>query len=231
MLENRGFAFHPDLVLLAWHQSDYDDNVRSQLFALSDGKLVRDQKEYLPGVKTRQMLDRIPGYSWIEANSMLYSFVRETIAKKVKSILAAVHGGSDAPAASAEDGGSASEAQPAAAPTAEPTYSDRLTVALLAKIQEECQQKGIKLLILDVPTWTSRTRFLSQFPHAAAEGVVKLDVVSPLDTFKPHLGEKLFWERGHFHFTVLGCRLVGEVLSDHILREKLLDANSPSTSR
>jgi hypothetical protein len=50
MLENRGFAFHPDLVLLAWHQSDFDDNVRSELFVLSDGKLVRDHAEYLPGV-------------------------------------------------------------------------------------------------------------------------------------------------------------------------------------
>jgi hypothetical protein len=176
------------------------------------------------------MLDHIPAYGWVEANSMLYSFVRERAAGKIKAILAAVRGGGDesttpapAPNASAVPG-----TQPVAAPPAPPSYSDRLTVALLAKIQDECGQRGVKFMILDVPTWNSRTWFESQFPHEAAKGA-KFDIVSPLAAFKPHLGEKLFWEKGHYHFTILGCQLVGEALSDHILQEKLLDATAATT--
>jgi len=229
MLEHRGFAFHPDLVLLAWHQTDLDDNVRSGLYALRDGKLVRDQMTYLPGVHTRQMLDHIPGYEWIEANSQLYSFVREKTAGKVKDILLALHGGGEAPAGSSASAPPATtQSAPTTKPAGAPKYEDRLAAALLKQIQDETEQHGAKLLILDVPTWISRTHFLSNFPHAAAAELGSFDVVSPLPVFAQHRGDKLFWEHGHFHFTVEGCQLVGKLLAQHILDHKLLDT---STSR
>jgi hypothetical protein len=225
MLEHRGFAFHPDLVLLAWHGTDLDDNIRCDLFALRDGKLVRDQPAYLPGVHTREMLNHVPGYNWVEANSQLYSFVRETTAAKVKGLLLALRG-SEEPAAS--QGATPPAAAPAATqPTTQaapqPTYPELLAAALLKRIQDESEQHGARLLILDVPTWVSRTHFFSQFPRAAAAEAGRFDVVSPLDVFAAHRGEKLFWERGHYHFTVVGCRLVGELLARHILDEKLLE--------
>lgn len=222
MLEHRGFAFHPDLVLLAWHPTDFDDNLRCQLYALKDGKLVRDKPEYLPGVRTRQMLEHIPGYSWIEANSQLYSFVREDTASRVKSFLAEEQGGGDMPVnnpATPAQG----NATTAPAPAAPPTYSERLTIALLNQIRLECSERNIPFLILEVPNTINRTTFLSEFPYAASREVGGFDVVSPMNIFKQHLGEKLFTERGHFHFTILGCRLVGEELAKHIEQEKLLD--------
>lgn len=224
MLEHRGFAFHPDLVLLAWHWTDLDDNIRSALFALRDGKLVRDQPTYLPGVRTRQMLDRIPGYSWMEANSQLYSFVRETTASKVKHLLVAIRG-SEEPAVPQDlpPAPAARIASPPATQSApQPGYSELLTAALLKRIQDESAQHGAPLLILDIPTWISRTHFITQFPHTAVSEEGRFDVVSPLKVFAAHRGEKLYWERGHNHFTILGCRLVGELLARHILGEKLL---------
>jgi hypothetical protein len=229
MLRHRGLEFHPDLVLLAWHDTDLDDNIRSQLFSLRDGKLVRDQPAYLPGVKTRQMLDHIPGYSWLEANSMLYAFVRERAAGKMKDLLAATRGGggpavAPVPVLNGTIG-------PATRPAAVPSYSERLTVALLAQIRDDCEQHGAKFLILDIPTWRSRTQFASRLPLLPSEGAAKLDVVSPLNVFKSHVGEKLFWERGHYHFTVLGCQLVGQVLAEQILNEKLLETESRGSSQ
>jgi hypothetical protein len=227
MLRNRGLAFHPDLVLLAWHPTDYDDNTRSQLFALRDGKLVPDQPTYLPGVQVRQMLDRIPGYGWVEANSHLYSFVREAAAGKVKDILVAMHGQgpADDPSAAKPDAATpATTSSPTTAPSVvEPSYSERLAVALLAQIKAESQSNGAKLLILDVPTWISRTKWISQFPPSAQTAPSRFDVVSPLPLFEQHVGEKLFWERGHYHFTIVGCRLVGQALAERILQEKLLE--------
>ncbi|HEY2586779.1 MAG TPA: hypothetical protein VGI81_13630, partial [Tepidisphaeraceae bacterium] len=64
----------------------------------------------------------------------------------------------------------------------------------------------------------------------AASEAGRFDVVSPLKVFAAHRGEKLFWERGHNHFTILGCRLVGELLAQRILEENLLDRPSvPAT--
>ena len=228
MLEHRGFAFHPDLVLLAWHQTDIDDNVRCELYALRGNELVRDKATYLPGVRTRQLLDHIPGYGWIEANSELYSFLRERAAKQVKALLLALHG-NPAPAAA-----TTSQRAPAVAPTTAPAvrpYPERLVAALLKRIQDESAAHHCRLLILDIPSQLTRTDFYSQFPRAAVDEVGSFDVVSPLPAFRAYRGEKLFWEKGHFHFTVLGCRVVGKVLADHILKDHLLDEwprSSPS---
>lgn len=77
MLREEGVKFQPDLVLLAWHQTDYTDNVRSNLFVLQDDELVVRSKEYLPGVKMRETLFRIPVYAWIASHSQLYALLRE----------------------------------------------------------------------------------------------------------------------------------------------------------
>jgi len=231
MLEHRGFAFHPDLVLLAWHGTDLDDNIRCALYALRGDELVRDQPTYLPGIKTRQMLDHIPGYGWIEANSELYSFVRETTAGKVKQLLLTVRGGDDpgpaqdnpAPMPEPSRLTTPSPTQPTTQSAPPPTYPQRLAVALLKRIRDESEQRGARLLILDVPTWTSRTHFYSQFPYAALAEAGRFDVISPLDVFAAHRGEKLFWERGHYHFTIVGCRLVGQMLARHVLQGNHLD--------
>ena len=208
VLQHRGFAFHPDLVLLAWHFTDLDDNVNSRLYALKDGALVRDQPEYLPGLKTRKRLESIPGYLWMERNCQLYSFVREQTAGKLQDLMA---------------GTSAPQHPPTTRPTGPPSYRERLAVALMKEIQDECEARGTRLLILDIPRRYSRTEFASEFPGPAAVGDVHFDVVSPLDEFRhDHAGEKLFWEHGNGHMTIVACEVVGRMLADQILQENLL---------
>jgi hypothetical protein len=208
-LQHRGLAFHPDLVLLAWHYTDLDDNVRSRLFTLKDGKLFRDQPTYLPGVKTRRRLEQIPGYVWMERNCQLYSFIREKTAGKLDDLM---------------PGAPAVHAMPAAIPVGPPSYREQLAVALLQSIQEECEKNGAKLLIFDVPSRFSRMEFASEFPTTAARGVAQFDVVSPLEEFCTNLkGEKLFWEHGNGHLTVIASHVSGKLLADHMLKRKLLD--------
>lgn len=209
MLQNRGFAFHPDLVLLAWHHTDLDDNVNSNLFTLTDGRLARKNAKYLPGLQTRKRLERIPGYVWIEQHSQLYTFIREQTAGKVQDLLARKN--------------PKDTQRPTTRPGDPPTYRDRLAAALLEQIQNDCRAHGIRLLILDVPTRVSRTEFYSEFPWKAASSPEAFDVVCPLDEFRSrYRGEKLFWEHGYFHFTTLACRVVGRMLADHILQQNLL---------
>ena len=64
-LVNEGFKYEPDLVLLAWHNTDLDDNVRSNLFQLVDGQLKKKADFYLPAVKEREFLNRFLIYRWL----------------------------------------------------------------------------------------------------------------------------------------------------------------------
>ena len=50
-LQAEGMKYEPDLVLIGWHDTDLDDNVRSGLFELRDGELVRAAETFLPAVK------------------------------------------------------------------------------------------------------------------------------------------------------------------------------------
>lgn len=87
MLENVGLNFQPDVVLVFWHMTDLMDNKISELYQLVDGELKRGAPSYLPGVATREYLERFAGYRLLSDSSNLYAFTREKAAKKTKEIL------------------------------------------------------------------------------------------------------------------------------------------------
>ncbi len=224
MLRHEGLRYEPDLVLVAWHISDLDDNTRSNLFALRDDRLVQVNEVYLPGVKTRVWLERFAAYRWAEANSHLYTFVREDVAGNVKTFLTWLRrskGPTRAPPG---------EAAAAPAEDEQVSYSDRLTLALLREMKRESEQAGARFLIVELPTRISRTEFASSLPHLGPRDG-GLDVVSVKPAFDRHRGELLYWERGHFHFTPLGCRLVGDEVAEQILREGLLRSISEKPAK
>lgn len=205
MLTCEGFKYEPDLVLLQWHSTDLLDNVRSGLFALQDGVLVRRNQSYLPGIAVSKVLYRIPGYRFLSENSQLYSFIREWTAMKIKDLLAFWRGrqavleeGDTSPAQSVQQ------------------YREELTAALLAKMQEECRQRNIPFLVLDIPRVHGRTEFRSVFPMEKVSSL-QLDYYSPIQDFLRYAGRKIFTEKGHFHLTPLGCRIVARGLADYIL--------------
>jgi hypothetical protein len=88
-------------------------------------------------------------------------------------------------------------------------------------MERESEEAGASFLIVELPTRISRTEFASSLPRQGPE-IAHLDVVSVKPTFDRHRGELLYWEHGHFHFTPLGCQLVGDEVARQILREGLL---------
>jgi hypothetical protein len=217
MLRHEGFRYQPDLVLVAWHVTDLEDNVRSNLFGVRDGRLVGLAKEYLPGVRLREKLDRITPYRWMDENSHLYTFVREKAAITTKGLLVALRGGQAQAGGAAESKRVMTATTRPATPCALP-YEDRLSLALLKEMSRESREHGAGMLVLDIPVRLSRSEFVSSFPRDATGGPEELRVVSPIPLFRMQAGKLLFWERGHFHFTPLGCQLVGQVLCDEIVR-------------
>ena len=206
-LQEEGFKYQPDLVVLAWHVTDYDDNVRCGLYTLTDSKLQRNNASYLPGTRAQQVLYSIPGYQWVADNSQLYNFVRERVAIRIKKLLAWVR----------------KVKSPAAAGAAGPSedakrkYAHDLTVALLREIEARVTAAGAKFLVLDIPERLSEDSFKSHFP--VDDALRSMTVYSPIGSFLQNRRERLYWtEHSHRHFTPVATRLVGEGLGAEAMK-------------
>jgi hypothetical protein len=214
-LQEEGFRYAPDLVVVAWHRTDFEDNVRSDLYALEEGRLVRRSATYLPAVKSRQLFFQLPFARWLAVHSHLYCCLREKAGATAKfkvlpALLRLTHRQPEAPAS---DGGNTPQRD---------DYQERLSLALLAEIQRQCHEHGARLLVLDIPNRLSRTKYSSSFPTELAAGVVSLHVYNPIADFQKYSGQKLYWEKEHGHFTPLACRIVGEGLARSALELGLL---------
>jgi hypothetical protein len=208
VLQNEGLKYNPDLVLLAWHSTDYDDNFRSDLYELKNGQLKGKAEHYLPGVDLNRKLYRIPLYPWIADNSQLYNMIRDWAGITVKAWLVAARSSSKKKVQQDENLSD---------------YKHQLVVALLDKIKYVSTKAGAEFVILDIPRCKSRTKFVSQFPHEEAAKTKSFQMVSPIAKFAEAKGQKVYWERGHGHWTPLGCDMVGETLADYIYENKLLE--------
>ncbi len=218
-LQEEGFRYQPDLVIVAWDITDPEDNVRSDLYALRGGQLVRASREYLPAVKTRELFFQLAASRWLAVHSHLYCCLREEAANLVKmQVLPAllrwkqVH-----PKAAPSNGKQAPR----------DTYPAKLSIALLREIQEQCRRHGAGFLILDIPVRQSRTEFYSTFPLDELADKAEFPIYNPMADFQKYAGQKLYWEKEHGHFTPLGCRIVGEGLARFTLEGQLLERKQP----
>jgi len=198
MLQHEGVRYHPDLVLLAWHATDPDDNLRSGLFAVEHGKLVRRNATYLPGVKIREYLFSFAIYRWLAGNSHFYNWLRDFAGSKIKQVMATMK--RTKVDSASNDSVSSKEG---------PDYS--LSIALLDAVKLETEKAGAKLLLLEIPVRVSRTEYLPCMPEEIRR---RFDVVSPIKVFQQHAGSLLYWEKSHGHFTPLGCEIVAGSLAE-----------------
>lgn len=198
-LREAGLKYSPDVVLLCWHTTDFDDNVRSGLFALRDGDVERRSSTYLPAIATRERLDRIWLYRVLEAHSHAYAWVREKAASEIKKVLVNVRG----------------RESPSAEHAARSERAARdLTVALVKEIAREAKSAGAEFVLLDIPVFSSKGEFLSRLPDELAGP----DVVSPIPAFQANAKAHLYFDKWHRHFTPRANRLVGDELAARIQR-------------
>jgi len=214
-LREQGFKYQPDLVLVAWHGSDLQDNVRANLYRLEDGGVVQASKTYLPGVKTRELLFQFAVYRWMAEYSHMYSCLRENAAHLIKyTVLPAIRSLSNADDSEEEPSEDTQEQRVA--------YYEKLSLALIREIDKECSAHRSNLLILDIPVKLGRMEFMSTFP-TEGDRSHGFKIFCPIDIFKKQNGKKLYWEESQGHFTPFGCRLVGEGLAAMIIESGLLE--------
>ena len=203
-LQKRGRSFQPDIVVMQWHDSDPTDNIRSGLFMVERPgslELKPAAEKFLPGIKTRAALMKIPGYEWLIGNSHLYSAVRERAANKVKDFLLELKRLKASPPPS-----KGSEANNG------PKY--HLDEALILAVKNAANGMGAQLVLFDVPTKTPHRTYFSAFNRLDRDLLGGVKMVSPakalLDARKS--GHLLYFERGHGHWTPEGNRIASSVL-------------------
>ncbi len=204
-LRERGLAFQPDLVIMQWHQSDPADNLRSNLFGISDGRLVEKQLQYLPGIATRDRLMNVPGYEWLINNSHLYNLVRTKLSGLTKKRL--LQRNTQASLAGKNQSSENS------------LLLENLNELLILAVKKKAEQQGAKLLVFDVPRRASRTEFKSSFEELDLALLEDTNMVSPITLFTAKGGPdvKLYTEKGNGHWTELGNRFVANLLTDKVL--------------
>lgn len=219
-LNSRVKQWQPDLVVVSIHQTDGIDNLRSNLFRLTDdGRLEPTGATYLPGVAISDRLNGFWLYRWAQENSHLYSAAREWAGHTGKKLLAQLRQrpmaeGEEAPADDAEDNGGKAW-----------VGSERLNRALVKDLLTESREMGASMLFVDIPTMGNRTRYTSIAGDLIGpEFLAEIPFVSPIDRFRHIMNPqtKIYLERGHRHWTPLGNREAAEVSADAIIARGLV---------
>ncbi len=228
-LKQRALQYHPDIVLMSWHATDPDDNIRSNLFKLDeDGHLVATGLPFLPGIEISDRLMRWPGYRWLIENSQLYSAVREraggiTKALLVKARIEALRGGSAAtPAASAPEEG-------VLPPANTRPGSPALDNALIFAVNDAARAAGAKFMVFDIPARKARDEFMTMRDWLPQPVLFELPVVSPIEAFRAAHPQTapIYLERGQLHWTARGNAVAAKVAADAIITQGWL---SPGAS-
>jgi hypothetical protein len=230
-LRAEGFKYQPDLVLVCWHSTDLDDNVRSGLFKFDGDRLVADKPAYLPGTNMQQKLAQFALYRFVSERCQLYSFLREELAGKLKALLL-VGGGKKADAEAEPTIAQAKPSNPSSSTTgqgpdgtpAKLSDAERLSIALLEQARRESIEHHANFLVLDIPDFGFKNAELrSAFPRDPEGKDFGLRVVSPLDAFhSTPQDQQLYRHRGHFHLTPIACQIVGDLLARVVLKDDFL---------
>lgn len=208
--ENIGKAFTPDIVLLEMHRTNLDNNARSGLFKLQNGKLAQVGTQYLPGVRISDFLMQSPVYCWISENSQLYSALREKIAAFVKSLVVFLKTGvidNSVGISTDEEGEKAMEEKRA------------LNLAIVQRLEEEA--KPARLMMVEIPDFVTRTRFRSFNPLDPSRNpyLATGQYITAIEDMQNAAanGHNMYYERGEGHLTPDGTATLTNKVAKSIM--------------
>ena len=211
-----GVKFDPDIVIFSWEASDFDDNVRSDLYRLQDGRLERANAAYLPAVNVQDALMHYAVYRFISDHSQLYTFVRERFNRIVKQQLVSAQKARLGVAQAGDSDGDRAPGDDADVDEVAHRNRSELSGAILLHAQDEIVASGREFYLVDIPSRLSRTEFASTLGALPESVHSRIAIVSPLAALskaaRPDL--KLYYEKGLGHFTPTGT----EILVDETLK-------------
>jgi hypothetical protein len=216
-LENEGYKYHPDYVVLGFYANDFLDNVRTQLMAVRADSLVVLHHEYTPGVSVQDRLYPYRVFRFLGEHSYLYALVFNAVWDhfKHRSIAAARRPGGGAQPSD--------ESAVAGGPLAETDYD------LMAKVVERmhafCRSHGTKLIIVDIP----QLHTVSSIPPVL---LPKLRTNSDTLYYVGDMGSEygklstIHVPHGQRHISAETHALLGHKIAEYIRRDRLKEGRA-----
>lgn len=207
--------YEPDYIILEWHQSDVDDNLRSNLYAIHGNSLVRNQNTFLPGVTVNDYLMRYSLYLWALQHSHLYTAIREIGGGQMKKLLVDIGSMRDSALFNPK---TLQSSYSRADDTARHTPQD-LNSALINEFNRATSRANAKLLLVGVPFQNYLGEFESAFSHLIGEIDPTIAIVDPIPSLKLHYqnGNQVFFHKGHLHFNPDGYDILAKETADSLL--------------
>lgn len=204
-LENEGHKYEPDVVVLGFYANDFEDNLKAGLFALEGGQLVERKYEHIPGVRIQNVIYSVPGVRWLGEHSYLYSLLFNTVWERFQRLLT-------------------EQAVREYAVATRATQSDNeiaLGIALLARMQRYCAERGIRLIVVDVPRAPEPYRFSESLPAGVLQAFSEMhtEFVSSRSLLGDFDGAaEMHVLHGHNHISEFTHALIGVELGRRIVQ-------------
>lgn len=212
-LEHEGMRYAPDVVVLGFFANDPDDNVKSGLFRSTESGLAPAEMTYQPGIKILNAINRLPPVRWLSEHSYFYSLLFNRVWEAAKALRLRTR--SEASAAEWT-----TRPPDAAGHGLVPAYQRQLTRQLLARMHAVCKERGVPLVILDVP-WMPKPDgdFASSIPEGM-EPVLRenADALLPAgETLGSYRGvAEIFVPHGQHHINETAHLLLGMAVAEKI---------------
>lgn len=208
-LENEGYKYKPDYVVVALFANDYQDNIRSDLFELRDDTIVVKNHEYIPGVSIQNKLYKFGIFRWLGEKSYLYAYAFNTVWDLVKKW--------NQQAASVKD------TEFAIAVNANTNYSEELMKKLISRFHEYCKAQGIKLIILDIPQLGPKESISPSIPKNLISHVKgNCDTLFNYNNMSTDYSKISFIhvKHGSRHISAETHKMLGQKISEYILSDQ-----------
>jgi hypothetical protein len=199
-LENEGYRYHPDVVVVGFYANDFDDNLKAGLFELdAQGHLAELKYEHLPGVKIQNLIYSLAPVRWLSENSYFYSLLFNGVWEHFKASLTR----------------SATAAEYAVAKNSGPSDHElRLATALLERMHAFCESRGMRLIVVDIPRQSARYRFAESWPPPPPAGLEFVSSRLLLERFEGVA--ELHVSHGHHHISEFTHALIARELGRRI---------------
>jgi len=225
LLENEGFKYSPDVVVLAFFANDFEDNLKSGLFGLdSQYRLIEQKYEHLPGVHIQNFIYRIPLVQWLSENSYFYSLLFNNTWKYFKLKLTeqlvkqeAMEKATDNKTSTAQTSGF-EFAVPTS--TTQSDYQTELAAALIERMQRFCTSKGIRFIVVDIPFMPSVYHFASSMPPPLRAKLdnAHIEYITSESLLQRYNGvAEMHVPHGYNHISEFTHMLIGEELVHRIM--------------
>lgn len=213
LLENEGAKYLPDVVILGFFANDFEDNLKSNLFGIDmDGQLTYKNYKHIPGVRIQNAIYSLPPVRWLSEHSYFYSLLFNRVWDFFKARLA------ESAVRNASVGGASiaavSNAPEYAVPTEASTSPLQITLAakLIERMHEFCKSRGIRFIVVDIPTSVGRYRYASSMPPALVEHLAasKIEVIESKQVLAGTDGvAEIHVPHGHRHISEFTHSLIG----------------------